>query len=273
MTIEQLIDSGALLPFKGGVIDSSVDTLLPLVAHNVKSLKVDVAPQQKARLVIAYTKSCQAAIEINLQQNSSLELVEVYLADSYANISVNQAEGSACKSLVAVLSSSNATYTYALNGHYAENTFNALFIASGTEHATLNLNTRHLVSDCKSASLVKGISAGRATGEFHGLVYVAKDAQRTDAQQQNRNIELDDSHIVALPQLEIYADDVRCSHGSTVGYSDAEAIFYMRQRGISEADARRLQIEGFVQDVVSRCEIEPVCCLVAEAVTDKLSKI
>ena len=109
--------------------------------------------------------------------------------------------------------------------------------------------------------------------EFHGFVYVAQDAQRTDAQQQNRNIQLDNSHIVALPQLEIYADDVRCSHGSTVGYSDAEAIFYMRQRGISEADARRLQIEGFVQDVVSRCHMEPVCAFVHDAVADKLSKI
>ncbi|MBP3424031.1 MAG: SufD family Fe-S cluster assembly protein [Alistipes sp.] len=273
MTFEELISSGALRPFKGGVIDSSVSTSLPLVAHNIKSLKVDIAAEQQVRLVVAYTKSCQAAVEINLAPNSSLELVEVYLADSYANITVNQAENSRCKSLVALLSSSNATYTYALNGRNAENVFDALFIASGSEHATLNLNTRHLISDCRSASLVKGISAGRATGEFHGLVYVAQDAQRTDAQQQNRNIELDNSHIVALPQLEIYADDVRCSHGSTVGYSDAEAIFYMRQRGISEADARRLQIEGFVQDVVSRCQMEPVCALVHEAVTDKLSKI
>ena len=256
MTIEQLIDSGAFLPFKGGVIDSSVDTSLPLVAHNVKSLKVDVAPQQKARLVIAYTKSCQAAIEINLQQNSSLELVEVYLADSYANISVNQAEGSACKSLVAVLSSSNATYTYALEGQGAENTFNALFIASGTEHATLNLNTRHLVSDCKSASLVKGISAGRATGEFHGLVYVAKDAQRTDAQQQNRNIELDDSHIVALPQLEIYADDVKASHGATTGQLDADALFYMRSRGIPEKEARTMLMQAFMVDVIDMVKME-----------------
>ena len=129
------------------------------------------------------------------------------------------------------------------------------------------------MSDCRSNSLIKGISSDRATGEFRGLVYVAQDAQRTDAQQQNRNIELDNSHIVALPQLEIYADDVRCSHGSTVGYSNPEAIFYMRQRGISEADARRMQIEGFVQDVVSRCNMEPVCAVVHQTVTDKLSNI
>ena len=273
MTFEELIVSGALCPFKGGVIDSSVDISLPLIALNIKTLKVDVAANKQVRLVVAYTESCQAAVEINIAPNSSLELVEVYLADSYANITVNQAENSQCKSLVALLSSSNTTYTYSMQGRNAENTFDALFIASGSEHATLNLNTRHLVSDCRSNSLVKGISAGRATGEFHGLVYVAPDAQRTDAQQQNRNIELDNSHIVALPQLEIYADDVRCSHGSTVGYSDAEAIFYMRQRGISEADARRLQIEGFVQDVVSRCNMEPVCALVHQAVSDKLSKI
>ena len=273
MTIEQMIESGALRLFKGGVIDGSVDTSLPLIALNAKRLNAKVAEGLSVRLVVAYTESCQSVVEIDIAQGASVEIVEVYLADSYANITVNQAEGSQCKTLSALLSSSNVTYTYQLNGRNASNTFDGLFIATGADHATLNITTRHLVSDCASRSLIKGVSADRATGEFRGLVYVAPDAQRTDAQQQNRNIELDNSHIVALPQLEIYADDVRCSHGSTVGYSDAEAIFYMRQRGISEADARRLQIEGFVQDVVSRCNVEPVCCLVAEAVTDKLSKI
>ena len=273
MAIKQMIENGALRLFGGGVIDSSVDVSLPLVALNAKHLRVELKEQLSARLVVAYTESCQSVVEIDVAQGASLELVEVYLADSYANITINQAEGSQCKILSALLSSSNVTYTNMLSGCHASNIFDALFIATGSDHSTLNLTTRHLVPDCTSKSLIKGVSADRATGEFRGLVYVAPDAQRTDAQQQNRNIELGNSHIVALPQLEIYADDVRCSHGSTVGYSDAEAIFYMRQRGISEADARRLQIEGFVQDVVSRCNVEPVCCLVAEAVTDKLSKI
>lgn len=273
MAIEQLIESGALRLFKGGVIDDNTDISLPLVVLNAKRTQIEVTAQQPVRLVVAYTSSSQSSVDISLAAGSVVELVELYMADSFANVTVNQAEGSQCRTFMALLSSSNTTYTYNLNGCNAESTFNGLFIATGSDHATLNLTTRHLVSDCKSNSLIKGISADRATGEFRGLVYVAPDAQRTDAQQQNRNIELDNSHIVALPQLEIYADDVRCSHGSTVGYSDAEAIFYMRQRGISEADARRLQIEGFVQDVASRGSVEPICCLVREAITDKLSKI
>lgn len=155
----------------------------------------------------------------------------------------------------------------------ASNTLNTLFIATGTDHATINLNTRHNVGQCSSRSLIKGIAAGRATGEFRGLVYVAPDAQQTDAQQQNRNIQLDNAHIVALPQLEIYADDVRCSHGSTVGYEDKDALFYMRQRGIDPTTARRLQIEGFIQDVVMHCSLEPICSLVHDVVSDKLTAI
>ena len=93
------------------------------------------------------------------------------------------------------------------------------------------------------------------------------------AQQQNRNILLSETaRITTQPQLEIYADDVKCSHGATVGQMDSEAILYMRQRGLSEAQARGLQIEGFVGDVVRRCGIEPLCEAAMEAVVAKLEK-
>ena len=271
--VEQLISSGALKPFKGGVIDSSIDTSLPLVVVNPAKLEVKVATPTPVRLVIAYNQSCQAAVDVYLTEGTTLDIVELYTADSYSNITIHQAAGSVCRTFTALLSSSNASYSVLLDGQQAEAAFNGLFIVSGNDHATLNLNTRHLVSDCKSNSLIKGISSDRATGEFHGLVYVAPDAQRTDAQQQNRNIQMDNSHIVALPQLEIYADDVRCSHGSTVGYEDKDALFYMQQRGIDLATARRLQIEGFIQDVVQRCAVEPMCCTIGQMVSDKLSKL
>ena len=80
---------------------------------------------------------------------------------------------------------------------------------------------------------------------------MAEDAQRTDARQTSRNVEIGrEAHIITKPQLEIYADDVKCSHGATVGQLDGEAIFYMRQRGLSEVQAKRMQIEGFLRDVV-----------------------
>ena len=90
---------------------------------------------------------------------------------------------------------------------------------------------------------------------------------------QNNNLLLSDgAHVYAKPQLEIYADNVKCSHGATVGQMDSEAILYMRQRGLSEAQARRVQIEGFVGDVVRRCGIEPLCEAAMEAVVAKLEK-
>ena len=142
------------------------------------------------------------------------------------------------------------------------------------EHCVVTLHTAHNVPDCRSDSAVKGVAGGRAVGEFCGLVYVAPGAQRTDARQQSRNILLSrEARITTQPQLEIYADDVKCSHGATVGQMDAEAILYMRQRGLSEADARRLQIEGFVGDVVRRCGVEPLCEAVMEMVSAKMERL
>ena len=148
----------------------------------------------------------------------------------------------------------------------------AAYVATGFDHSVLSPTTRHLVADCKSASIIKGVASGKATGEFKGLVYVAQDAQRTDAQQTNRNVELGGGHIVSEPQLEIYADDVKCSHGSTVGQLDEQAIYYMRQRGISQAAAEKLLLEGFIEDVVSKCEIEALREMLDEAVQTKLNE-
>lgn len=273
MAIKQLIESGVVRTFKGGVVDASTDTSLPLIVINPKRLEVKITTPEPVKLIIAYTESSQAVVDIEVGPSASLSIVELYLADSYSKVNVNQAAGSICKSMTAILSSSNVSYNFSMLGEHAENIYSGVFIASGNQHATIDLTTRHMVSNCTSNSLIKGVSANKATGEFRGLVYVAPDAQKTDAQQQSRNIELDQSHIISLPQLEIYADDVRCSHGSTVGYADADALFYMRQRGLSENSARRLQIEGFINDIVSKCDIEHICCILQSAVTEKLANI
>lgn len=273
MTIYELIEQGALQPFVGGVIDASMDVSKPFVVLNPKRLRVEVQTAEPVSLAVVYTESCQASVEVLLAPHAKLSVTELYLAKSLAVVEVSQQEQSEFKQLTALLCGANVSYKLCLQGAHCQSELDAAFVVSGSEHAALSVETRHEVADCRSRSMVKGVAAGRSTGEFRGLVYVAPDAQRTDAEQQNRNIELDDARIVATPQLEIYADDVRCSHGSTVGYSDAEAIFYMRQRGISEADARRLQIEGFVRDVVSRCQTSPVCALLDEQVVEKLSKL
>ncbi len=144
-----------------------------------------------------------------------------------------------------------------LAGTHAEADLWGLYLASGAQHSDIELRMNHLSPDCRSRQLVKGIAADEATGVFTGMVYVAPDAQRTDASQQNRNLQLDDTaHIFTRPQLEIYADDVKCGHGATVGQLDEEAVYYMRQRGVGERDARRMQMQGFVRDITDRCPSE-----------------
>lgn len=156
----------------------------------------------------------------------------------------------------------------------ASNDLWALYLCGGGEHCDLNTSVRHGAPDCRSYSLVKGAASGSAVGSFAGIVYVAPDAQHTDAQQQSRNLLLSpEARIFTQPQLEIYADDVKCSHGATVGQLDDDAIYYMRQRGLGEQQARRLQLEGFAFDVVRHCSCGDLCRYIGERTAVKLERM
>ena len=183
-------------------------------------------------------------------------------------------EGSASRITAVQLTGAAASYRTQLNAPHGASELRGLFLAGGEEQCTVRLHTAHHAPDCRSESVVKGVAGGTATGRFDGLVYVAPDAQRTDAVQQSRNVLLSDTaHIDTLPQLEIYADDVRCSHGATVGQMDDEAILYMRQRGLSLSEAERLQIEGFVEDILAHSTEEPVRSFMEGLVAAKLGRL
>jgi Fe-S cluster assembly protein SufD len=112
---------------------------------------------------------------------------------------------------------------------------------------------------CTSHELYKGILDGKAHGVFNGKIYVHQDAQKTDAKQTNQTLLLSqDAVINTKPQLEIYADDVKCTHGATVGQLDTEAIFYLRSRGIGLEEARNLLTYAFANDIISRVKVEPL---------------
>ena len=122
--------------------------------------------------------------------------------------------------------------------------------------------------------LVAAIASGDGRGIFCGRIYVAPGAQRTQAFQQSNNLLLsENAHIDAKPQLEIYADDVKCSHGATVGQLNEEAVYYMRQRGISEETARRLQIIGFVGQLLGHIPIAAVIEQFETLVTEKIERM
>lgn len=272
LSITELVAGSGFRKFRGGVISSSSKEIL--VAVDVRKLAVTVEAGLSAQLVILHTKSREVAVEIELLRGSRLAVTEIFLESSYSDVVVSQSENSRCEYAVAELTSGNASYRAELNGCNAEWHFGGVFVGTDFDRCAVTLNTRHNVSDCRSESMVKGFVSGRGGGEFKGLVYVAPDAQRTDARQQSRNIELSaDSHIVVKPQLEIYADDVKCSHGATVGHRDDEALFYMRQRGLSEREAQRLQIEGFVKDVVRRSPIASLRNALERELDKKLQKL
>ena len=127
----------------------------------------------------------------------------------------------------------------------------ALYLCKADEKVIFRILMHHRAPGCHSTQQVKGIAGGSAQVHFDGTIVVAPDAQQTEAFQENHNIVLtDEARVETNPQLEIYADDVKCSHGATVGQLNPDELFYMRSRGIPEAEARTLQMLSFLSPVI-----------------------
>jgi len=123
----------------------------------------------------------------------------------------------------------------------------------------------HLKPNCQSNELYKGIADGKSTAVFNGQIFVERDAQKTNAYQSSKNILLsDDATVNAKPELEIYADDVKCSHGTSTGKVDETALFYLKSRGIGEESARKLLLHAFAHEVIGQIKIEAVKEIVTE---------
>ncbi|MBE6252218.1 MAG: SufD family Fe-S cluster assembly protein [Bacteroidales bacterium] len=141
--------------------------------------------------------------------------------------------------------------TVDLAGAGAQAQVKVLYLCRADEKVRIRVVMHHLAPECHSTQLINGIAGGRADVRFDGTIVVAPGAQKTEAYQENHNIVLtQEAKVVTKPQLEIYADDVKCSHGATVGQLNADELFYMRSRGIPEAEARTLQMLSFLSPVI-----------------------
>lgn len=150
----------------------------------------------------------------------------------------------------------NSTHHY-LGGEGAEANSYGLFLADKWQHVDNYVSVEHAYPNCSSNQLFKGVLDEMATGAFNGRIFVHKDAQKTAAYQKNNNIILtDDAKMYTKPQLEIYADDVKCSHGATVGRLDDDALFYMQSRGISKREALLMLMFGFAHEVIRNIKVE-----------------
>ena len=144
-----------------------------------------------------------------------------------------------------------------LLGEGAEANIYGAYVCGGEEKVHISVDMHHDVPHCNSRQLFKGIAGGKSRVDFYGKIIVAQDAQRTEAYQENHNILLsDEAKVDTKPQLEIYADDVKCSHGATIGRLNEEEQFYMRSRGITLEDAKVLQMISFISPVLENIEDE-----------------
>jgi FeS assembly protein SufD len=160
-----------------------------------------------------------------------------------------------------------------LDGEGAECTLNGLYLADGERLVDNHTSIDHAKAHCPSHEIYKGILGGKARAVFNGKIIVRPDAQKTDAKQTNRALLLsDEAQINTKPQLEIFADDVKCTHGAAIGQLDEDAIFYLRARGLTYFEARDMLILAFAGDILDRVKVEPLRVALEEELYAQLAK-
>lgn len=163
--------------------------------------------------------------------------------------------------------------TVVFDGDGAEALLNGLYVIDSEQHLDNYTTLDHAKPHTSSREFYKGVLDGKSSGVFHGRIIVRKGAQKTDAKQSNKNLLLsDDAVINTKPQLEIYADDVKCTHGATIGQIDQDAVFYLRSRGIPREEARAMLTHAFASEVIGRIKYEPLRARLTETLSARLKR-
>lgn len=215
--------------------------------------------------------------EVQLEENARLDIFNIQDENnSSANINsiyVNQAKSSNFVSNIASIHGGtirNNIYA-TLDGEGSETNIYGIYLNDMKQHIDNYTFIDHAKPNCKSTQLYKGILDHEATGAFNGKILVREDSQNTIAFQANNNLLLsDNARMITKPQLEIYADDVKCSHGATVGQIDEEAMFYMRARGISHKEARLMLMYAFANEVIEKINVEALRERISDLVEKRL---
>ncbi|MBO4215328.1 MAG: Fe-S cluster assembly protein SufD [Bacteroidaceae bacterium] len=204
-------------------------------------------------------------VEVICKDNAHLDLYEIEettpLCSRFSNVYIQEGRDCSVKHNSITLfngQTRNLCDVY-LRGENSEVTLNGCAIGGGNQRIDNNTLIRHEVPNCTSNELYKYVVDDQSVGAFAGKILVDKDAQKTTSQETNANLcASSDARMYTQPMLEIYADDVKCAHGSTVGVMDEAALFYMRQRGIPEAEARTLLKNAFMGQVIDQIKFEPL---------------
>jgi Fe-S cluster assembly protein SufD len=272
------MEDGAYVHIRRGVIVeepicllfvSTLDDASPIMSHPRNLILMDEDSQ--ATFVEEYvslgsgTAFCNAATELAAADNTVLShyRIEREQAGTFniSTLRIQQARSANVASHSVLLGGALVRNNVhpVLAGEGGECLINGLFLGGDHQHIDNYMLVEHASPHCGSRQFYNGILDGHAHGVFHGRIIVHKDAQKTDAKQTNRNLLLsDDAQIDTKPQLEIHADDVKCTHGATIGQIDEEALFYLRSRGISEVSARNLLLRAFAGECIARMKDGPV---------------
>jgi Fe-S cluster assembly protein SufD len=161
-----------------------------------------------------------------------------------------------------------------LDGEGIDCTLNGLYVGRGKQLIDNHTTIDHAMPHCGSHEIYKGILAENARGVFNGKIIVRPDAQKTDAKQTNKALLLsDDANINSKPELEIFANDVKCTHGAAIGQLDEAAMFYLRSRGLGVSESRAMLVRAFAGDILNRVKIEPVREYLEQILTARLPHV
>ncbi len=207
----------------------------------------------------SHSTLCNTVLEMDVGQNAKVELIKLQrespAAFHIANEAIHLHEHAAMQSLVVNTGGHlvRNNMKVLLAEPFAEATLNGLTLATGDQHIDNHTMLDHARENCPSHEMYKNLLGGHASAVFRGKILVRPDAQKTDSKQTSKTILLSDDAVMnSQPQLEIYADDVKCTHGSTTGPLDEEQLFYLRSRGVAAADAGALLTYAFARDVLLR---------------------
>jgi Fe-S cluster assembly protein SufD len=283
------LSSGAFLLIPRGVrVDVPVNLLFlsdPRAAQPVSFPRVLVVAEREsaATVIESYARLAEgtywtnAVVEIVLEDRARLEHYKVqresreafHVATTTADLGRNSSFETTTITLGAQLSRHNITVR--LDHEGAECRVDGLYVVGAGQHADTHSLIDHLQPNCTSRQLYKGILDGKSRAVFNGKVFVHEGAQQTNAQQTNRNLLLSkEARVDTKPQLEIFADDVKCAHGATVGQLEEEELFYLISRGLHPELAQSLLTYGFAEEVIEKIKIESIKTQLSEAVLNRL---
>lgn len=266
----------------------------PIILRFIADVRQGNAAIQPRNLIVvgknAEVKVAEAFRTVGDQKSFTNAVTEIFLAEN-ANVQYYKVQDESDEAYhigtTQVIQSSNSYFyssTVSINGGFIRNNLNlilegehcdgfmyGLYVPNGKQHIDNHTVVDHRKPNSQSNELYKGILMDKSTGVFNGKIFVREDAQKTNAYQNCRNVVAsDEATMNTKPQLEIWADDVKCSHGTTTGQLNDDAVFYMQARGIPKADAKRLLMLAFAQDVVSNIKIDSIREYLEERILNKL---